>query len=172
VPTIAPWIVPIDFSPIKSPCLLIFLSQFSQAYKWGHIKIWCKVSFFRDLQVGFWWCRGFGTRQASGLFIEGRCVGLRWLGHSKHARDTIDLSWFGPLSPYIKQYGVFLLGMPNRVWQGIARCYCPRVFGFYLGLIILQISRPKCLCFRSLLQESMPPIIYRGGHGAYKSSRF
>jgi hypothetical protein len=114
VPTIAPWIVPIDFSPIKSPCLLIFLSQFSQAYKWGHIKIWCKVSFFRDLQVGFWWCRGFGTRQASGLFIEGRCVGLRWLGHSKHARDTIDLSWFGPLSPYIQQYGVFLLGMPNR----------------------------------------------------------
>ena len=102
------------FFPNQVPMSPHFLSQFSQAYKWGHIKIWCKISFFWRLTSRIWCVAGSELRQASGLFVEGRCVGLWWLEHSKHARDIIGLSWFRTLmSPTSSSMMFFLLGMPN-----------------------------------------------------------
>jgi hypothetical protein len=134
---------PLIFPQPSSHVSSFFISIFT-SLQGGHIKIWCKVSFFGGLQVGFGGVTGLEPRQASGLFVEGRCVGLWWLEHSKHARNTIGLSWFRPLSPTSSSMVFFVLGMPNRRFttqelrerefgKEIARCYRPRFLVSTLG---------------------------------------
>jgi hypothetical protein len=58
---------------------------------------------------------GLEPQQALSLFaVGGRCVGLRWLGHSKHAGDTIGLTWFRLRSLTSSSMVLLvMLGMPN-----------------------------------------------------------
>lgn len=66
---------------------------------------------------------GLELRQALALFIGGRCLGLRWLGHSKHTKEHNLFILFEPL-----------LGMPHRGCHTSRTKYAYKVLGIYCVL--------------------------------------